>query len=342
MVERSVARSRRRMIPYLVAALLLGAPTVGRAANDAARQAKAAFEQGDIAYKLGQWDQAIEAWERGFRLKPDPVFLYNLAQAHRKAGHGDRAIFFYKSYLRDVANVPNRDEVLGWIDQLERDIAAERQRKADAEQRRADEERRAEEQRRHDEAEAQRRAADAAAVVAHANAKLRGDVGLRAGVNLWAAGLSTSRSPSAAVELGGGYTLVEKGRLRFRLGATFAFTYLRDLDKTVNLFGLLIDPTLKVDLWRQKLFFFVEVGLGAALVAGMAKNQASALLHGGKASDGGVFAAFEARPAVGIEYVPIRRLSVLLAPGAAISTPPTHDFSTLVRVQILAGVSVHL
>ena len=43
-------------------------------------------------YDLGQFDKAIEAWQQGYDQKPDPGFLYNIAQAYRQkqdAAEGD-------------------------------------------------------------------------------------------------------------------------------------------------------------------------------------------------------------------------------------------------------------
>jgi hypothetical protein len=348
MVEQIGITSRRRAVPFtLFLVLLLGvaAPRLAHAGpNDpASKAARAAYEEGQVAFNLGQWDKAIEAWQRGYKAKPDPVFLYNIAQAYRKAGNTEQSIFFYKSYLHNTSNAPNRDEVVSWVDQLEKQAAEERQRKADEEKKKADdaEQRRREEAARLEREEAARRAAQQPVKNDHG---LRGDLGLSAGVNLWVNGLRVSRSPSAAVELTGGYTIVEHGRIRFRLGATFGFSYLSDVsDKKVNAFGLMLDPTLKIDLWKSKLFFLVEIGLGANIVAGLPADQTSAMFkRDTTVSDGGAFASFEARPAVGIEYLIIPRLSVLLAPGAVVTTAPNKDFSTLVRVQILAGLSVHL
>jgi hypothetical protein len=344
------ARMQRRL--HLVSAIvasslalstpILISPSVAIAAKEDpnAKIAREAFSEGQVAFNLGQWDKAIEAWQKGYKAKPDPVFLYNIAQAYRKKGEFEQAVFFYKSFLHNTSNAPNREEVVGWIDQLERQAAEERQRKAEEEKQKAEQaeaRRLADEQQRRD---AEQKAAEQVRAKQH---KLRGDLGLLAGVSLWVAGAEPSVDPSAAIELTGGYTILEKGRLRFRLGATVGFTYLKDVStKLVNAFGLLVDPTLKVDVWKQKLFFFVQVGLGGVIITGIPVNTPSALLHAGKATDGGVFGAFEARPAVGLEYVPIPRLSVLLAPGVAVSTPPTQDFNTLVRVQILAGLLVHL
>lgn len=240
--------------------------------------------------------------------------------------------------MRNTPNAPNRVDVQTWIDQLEKQISDERQRKAEDEKRRQQE---AIEQQRREEA------ARLAAQTVAAPEKPRvynGDVGLRVGVNLWAAGLRGGGvSPSAAVELSGGYTLFRKGRLAFRLGATVAFTYLPDVSgNTVNLLGLLVDPTLKIDLWRQKLFFFVEVGLGAGIIAGLSSTQPSYLIDVAGRGAKGTFAAFEARPQVGVEYLVIPRLSVMVSPGVAVTAPAESHIPTGVRIQVLAGIQAHL
>ncbi len=44
-------------------------------------------------------------------LKPDAVFLYNIAQSFRLSRGYDDALFFYKSYLRNAPEAENRAEV---------------------------------------------------------------------------------------------------------------------------------------------------------------------------------------------------------------------------------------
>ncbi|MEO6953965.1 MAG: tetratricopeptide repeat protein [Polyangia bacterium] len=320
-----------------------GAPA--RGASEDTRKASEAYKEGTAAFNLGQWDKAIEAWQRGYKLKPDSVFLYNIAQAYRKAGDLDQAVFFYKNFLRNTSNAPNRDEVVGWIDQLEQDIAAQKQKMLD-------DQKAAEDRRVADEARAQRERDEAlrrAEVPPPPKPRnLDGDIGVAVGANLWVGGLHSVAGvdpgirPGAAVELSGGYTLVHRGRLRFRLGATVGFTYLKDVGATVNFLGFMLDPTVKIALWHDRLFFTVQVGLGAGLMTGSSATHPSYTLDSSQSAAKGSFVSFEARPAVGIEYLVVPRLSVLLTPGVVVTTPPSSHFSTELRVQILAGVQVHL
>src|SRR5262245_34649976 len=81
-----------------------------RAAEDPQR-AKELFQEGTTFFDLGQFDKAIEAWQEGYKAKPDPGFLFNIAQAYRLAGDAQKAIFFYRGYLRNSPKAPNRAEV---------------------------------------------------------------------------------------------------------------------------------------------------------------------------------------------------------------------------------------
>ena len=100
----------------LATAVLLAIVTVTASASPAradgdAEKARQLFNQGSKYYDLGQFDKAIEAWQQGYDQKPDPGFLYNIAQAYRQKQDAQRAIFFYKGYLRNSPKAHNRVEV---------------------------------------------------------------------------------------------------------------------------------------------------------------------------------------------------------------------------------------
>ena len=122
-------------ITPLVAALglvvlgLLG-PVPAPARADDAQRAKELFQEGTRYFDLGHFDKAIDAWQSGYRQKADPVFLYNIAQAYRLAGDANKAIFFYRGYLRNSPKAHNRPEVEVKIQQLQKQLADEPQGKA--------------------------------------------------------------------------------------------------------------------------------------------------------------------------------------------------------------------
>ena len=100
-----------------------------RARADDAQKARDLFTQGNTFFDLGQFDQAIDAWQKGYQLKNDPGFLYNIAQAYRMMGDAQKAIFFYKRYLSNAPKAHNRVEVEQKIEALQKQLSAQDQAK---------------------------------------------------------------------------------------------------------------------------------------------------------------------------------------------------------------------
>src|SRR6184192_3593733 len=92
-----------------IACLVLA--VTGVASADDRLSAKEHFQKGTKYFDLGRFDEAIKEYEAAYEVKDEPVLLYNIAQAHRLAGHTRDAVYFYKSYLRRVPKASNRDEV---------------------------------------------------------------------------------------------------------------------------------------------------------------------------------------------------------------------------------------
>jgi tetratricopeptide (TPR) repeat protein len=88
-------------------------------------EAKAHYDQGTVHFNLDEWPQAIEEFRAAYRAFPDAIFLYNIAQCHRKMGNGTEALSFYKKYLRERPDAPNQAEVEKRIDELETAKAAQ-------------------------------------------------------------------------------------------------------------------------------------------------------------------------------------------------------------------------
>src|SRR6266700_598089 len=100
-------------------------PIASVARADDAQRAKELYEEGTRYFDLGQFDKAIDAWQAGYREKADPRFLYNSAQAYRLAGDTNKAIFFYKGYLRNAPKASNRAEVEQKVQALQKQAAEE-------------------------------------------------------------------------------------------------------------------------------------------------------------------------------------------------------------------------
>jgi len=81
------------------------------AADQASEEARHHFQAGTAAFNLGEFKAAADEYKAAYKLRPDPVFLYNIGQAYRMANDYDQALFFYRSYLHNTPNAPNRVEV---------------------------------------------------------------------------------------------------------------------------------------------------------------------------------------------------------------------------------------
>lgn len=96
----------------LALALVLGLSSIAAAASENDRAAaREHFQKGTKFFDLGKFEDAVKEYEAAYELIDDPVLLYNIAQAHRLAGHTERALFFYRSFLRRNPNAKNQDEV---------------------------------------------------------------------------------------------------------------------------------------------------------------------------------------------------------------------------------------
>ena len=104
----------RGLASVVVSAALICAPVTASAQDkdaDNKAAAKEHWSRGTSFYDLGRYDQAITEFEAAYQLKDDPAFLFNLAQAYRMAGKHERAVHFYKTYLRYVPKAPNRADI---------------------------------------------------------------------------------------------------------------------------------------------------------------------------------------------------------------------------------------
>ncbi len=89
------------------------APLAGPAELDGLVQrmlVKKCGELGERYYQSGQYALSIQAFRQAYVLKPLPIFLYDMAQAHRLAGQTDEAIQLYERYLREDPGAQQKAE----------------------------------------------------------------------------------------------------------------------------------------------------------------------------------------------------------------------------------------
>lgn len=110
---------------FTVLIFTAGAGSAGAAGVDARALAKHHFEDAEREYRLGRFENAVEAYSRAYEHVPEPELLFNIAQCHRNLGHLERAVFFYRGYLREAKNPSNRPRVERLIAELETKMKAQ-------------------------------------------------------------------------------------------------------------------------------------------------------------------------------------------------------------------------
>jgi tetratricopeptide (TPR) repeat protein len=113
-------------------------------------------EAGLAAAKLGDYDTAIDFYQKAYQLVPHPTLIFDIAEAQRLAGRTDAALSLYKRYLADAPAGPLAQDARDRIAEIEASKAEEARKVEDA--RKAEEERKAAAARK---AEDDRRAAEA-------------------------------------------------------------------------------------------------------------------------------------------------------------------------------------
>ena len=126
-------RARLSIWTLAAFALLLGlsAPRICHAqpASDktSSQQLMQRYQRAVTMYNTGQYDKAIEEFQGLYELKPQPILLFNLAQAHRKAGHKAQALDLYERYLREAPNSDLSNETTGYVSELKKQIEEDKQ-----------------------------------------------------------------------------------------------------------------------------------------------------------------------------------------------------------------------
>ena len=112
-------------MPVLITALYfaLAAP----ADNNA--QAREYFKSAQLHYSLGEFEEAVKDFREAYRLRQEPAILFNIAQGYRQLSRYSDAYFYYRQYLSQKADAPNRPEVESLVEQMRRRMDEENEQK---------------------------------------------------------------------------------------------------------------------------------------------------------------------------------------------------------------------
>jgi tetratricopeptide (TPR) repeat protein len=92
---------------------------------DAPQEAREHFNNAQTHYALGEFEQAIAEYREAYRLRHEPAILFNIAQSQRQLAQWRSAHFYYRQYLAQKPDAPNRSEVEQLIAQMRRKIEQE-------------------------------------------------------------------------------------------------------------------------------------------------------------------------------------------------------------------------
>ncbi|MEZ4227088.1 MAG: PEGA domain-containing protein [Polyangiaceae bacterium] len=91
-------------------------PTVDEAAFEHARMM---FGEGAAAYEAGRYPEAIDKFLVAASIYPNPQFSFNVAKAYDQLGDTAGALRFYREYLKQQRDAPDRETVQGRVRELE-------------------------------------------------------------------------------------------------------------------------------------------------------------------------------------------------------------------------------
>ena len=98
--------------------------------TDKTKTAKRYVDAGLAAQNSGDYDTAIQLYTKAYELVPHPVLLFNMAQAHRLAGHIPQALALYARYLAAAPNGAQAKTARDLVAEIEA-VQAEEARKLD-------------------------------------------------------------------------------------------------------------------------------------------------------------------------------------------------------------------
>jgi hypothetical protein len=345
-------------------------------ADDTAR-AKELFQQGTTLFDLGEFDKAIEAWQQGYKEKPDPGFLYNIGQAYRLKGDSQKAIFFYRGYLRNSPKAANRADIEAKIAALQKSAGEPKPATPAAP------------------------VAPPASPVPVAPAPvsptpvapppapvwptpvapppvaappLAGpapapieppapmsespapaagknrpiDVAVGIGFDKWTSGLNIKGGAPAqfAFALGAGYTLGGDvfGASSFRLGAYFDTTTLQEGSGTgankLSFTSLLAEPSVRLRLVDRRLYLTGGLGLGALFIGGVKATSVVVAPNQIVANiNPGAITTFSLRPALALQVHFTPGLVGFVSPALSYAVKPKAFYQALDRVELMFGLA---
>jgi len=123
---RAERRSPSLFAGFILAVLFSGLSLPALAAPAAKADAKAHYEAATRLYDVHEYGEALKEYKAGYLTRPDPSFLFNIAQCYKRLGQPEQAREFFREYLKKASpDDPNRVQAEARIRELDaREVAA--------------------------------------------------------------------------------------------------------------------------------------------------------------------------------------------------------------------------
>ncbi|MBX3246001.1 MAG: tetratricopeptide repeat protein [Myxococcales bacterium] len=112
---------------------LAAAQSEGEPVRD--EEARRLFQAGELAFDDARYDEALDLFQRSYRLSGRPALLFNIGQAADRIRRDEVALEAFERYLELRPDAPNRRQVEVRVEALQRTVAERRAAAANAEQR---------------------------------------------------------------------------------------------------------------------------------------------------------------------------------------------------------------
>jgi hypothetical protein len=373
---RSVRTASSRLIHtrwflHLVQVAVVAIAAFGAAPASAqdAEKARQLFQQGSKYYDLGQFDKAIEAWQQGYDQKPDPGFLYNIAQAYRQKQDAAKAIFFYKGYLRNSPKAHNRSEVEQKIAALQKQLDTTAATtppppnntppppnnttpppsnvtppgptvSVTPTEPPPDPNMPPPPPPNFSDTPPTTLVQSAPSAFEVSSRRIDGTAAI--GPAFWSSGVNGTAKPSFVLTLTLGYYFgAPMSRIRFRMGGLLGYTFLEANDdgSTVGFWSFLLDPMMEIRLSPSgRLYADLDLGLGIQMLTGMKKGSHLLAANENLTVDGAQ-GMFETRIAVAVGYRWTPDLALFSSLANSDSKKKQHFYADITRVEWLFGAA---
>jgi hypothetical protein len=342
------------------------------------QRAKELFQQGTTLFNLGEFDKAIEAWQDGYKQKPDPGFLYNIGQAYRLKGDANKAIFFYRGYLRNSPKATNRAEIEAKIAALQKESSEPKAAVAPvapppvtttapppaptapppAPRVAPPPTSPVEPLPVAPPAAAAPPLAGTTTAAPEAPAPMSEppavtsenrpwDLGLGMGFDAWASAEHGSAQPSFGLDLAAGYAFGGDvmGPASFRLGVLYTYSFLSEKQSKVSFNSFFVEPSVRIRLSDRRWYLAGGLGIGRLGISDV-KVGSTLLAPPPKAGDTetipATVGAFAVRPALALQLHLTSALTAFASPALSFSPKPANFYADIVRFELLFGLTYYL